>query len=276
MSLTQGAEPAWSPDGRKIAYSWIHEFCGFAPCSSDYLYTVNPDGTGKSTLTFGNPDSEPSWQPLGGLDRYPRPGSGTPFRVPLVPAYQSCTSPNSTHVPPLSLPSCDPPQTESSELTTSTQGFGSGDARYIAVPGDPSTAADEADVRVTALASDVRIKGGADYTGMTILRTSMRITDSRNGFGGAPGTVEDFRLDAPARCVPTLSPVGGSVCSLDTSADALVPGLMRENANAVMSLLSVELLDAGADGKVGDVSDCPPKCGTGDEEVFMRQGAFVP
>ena len=54
------------------------------------------------------------------LDGYPRPGGATPLRVPLVPAYQSCSAPNSTHGAPLSFPSCNPPDLESQVLTVGT------------------------------------------------------------------------------------------------------------------------------------------------------------
>ena len=47
---------------------------------------------------------------------YPRPGGGTPYRVPLVPAFKACTAPNRTHVAPLNNPSCAPWALESSQL----------------------------------------------------------------------------------------------------------------------------------------------------------------
>jgi Tol biopolymer transport system component len=268
----QSYAPAWSPDGRKISFS-------SAPSGGNSdIYVMNSDGTAQVNLTnTARPENASDWQPLGALDPYPRPGSGTPVRVPLVPAYQQCTATNSSHVAPLNVASCSPPRTASSQLAMRAEGYGSGFARYVAVPGDPSTVADEADVRITAVTSDVRTKAGADYTGKVILRTTIRLTDTRNGFGALPGTVQTFGLDALAACVPTLSPVGGSVCSLDTTADALVPGLMRENTKAIMSFPGIDVRDVGPDGDVGEASsECPPTCGTGDETVFVREGLFTP
>ena len=61
--------------------------------------------------------------------RYPRPGGASPFNVPLVPAFAACTAPDVSHVPPLDAGSCSSPSLESSILTTSSTGVGSGNAR---------------------------------------------------------------------------------------------------------------------------------------------------
>ena len=51
---------------------------------------------------------------------YPRPAGATPLRVPLVTAYNQCTSPNRVHGPPLASPSCSPPSQSSQHLTVGT------------------------------------------------------------------------------------------------------------------------------------------------------------
>ena len=51
---------------------------------------------------------------------YPRPRGATPFRVPLVPVFQACTAPNSSHGAPLAFSSCKPPTQGSSFLTVGT------------------------------------------------------------------------------------------------------------------------------------------------------------
>ena len=150
------------------------------------------------------------WQPLRALDPYPRPGGATPLRVPLVPVYAQCTSPNTDHVAPLSSPSCTPPATPSSLLTTSSTGKGQGQVRFDVQPGDPLTATDEADVAIQASISDVRsTSDGSDYAGKLILNTTLRITDRASGFGGVSATTGDFGFSMPLDCMATLDPALG-------------------------------------------------------------------
>ena len=214
--------------------------------------------------------------PKGAL--YPRPGGATPLRVPLVPAFAACTSPNSSHVAPLAQPSCTPPAQQSPLLTTSSTGKGLGFARLDVLPGNATTAADEADLRVGASATDVRrSSNGTDYVGKTILTTTIRITDRGNGFFlNEAGTVQDLAFGIPVDCVATPDPAIGSSCSLNTTADTLVPGFAREGKRATVSTFSMQLNDAGPDAAVGSPTVCPPTCGTGDEQAFLLQGVFTP
>jgi Tol biopolymer transport system component len=50
--------PTWSPDGGKIVY-----FGGFAR-SNGFIFTMNPDGSGRTQLT-NLPSDDPSWSPDG-------------------------------------------------------------------------------------------------------------------------------------------------------------------------------------------------------------------
>ena len=213
---------------------------------------------------------------------YPRPGGATPLRVPLVPEYRQCTSPNSEHVAPLDEPSCTPPILGSNVLTTSSVGRGQASARLDVKPGDLGTSEDEADVAVTARASDVRCAvvatgcaaTGADYAGRMLLRTALRITDNSNGPSGTDAaTLSDTALEAPFNCLPTVDPNRGSDCTLSTSVDALIPGLAVEGRRAVISAFGLTLNDAGPNGSGYDAG-CPPTCGDGDESVYLRQGVF--
>jgi hypothetical protein len=218
---------------------------------------------------------------------YPRPGGGSPLYVPLVPEFQQCTSPNSTHVAPLGNPSCAPPVLASSLLTMGAVGAGSGSARYDAMAGDPGTPADEADISITARVTDVRCTAGGvpgcaaagdDYTGQTILTSNVRQTDlSNGGFQDDPGTVSDYTLSFPMGCAVNPLSTVGATCSIAASADALIPGFVTERKRTIMNLTSVNVRDAGADGSLTPVSGaCPPTCGSGDEAVFVRQGVFAP
>ncbi len=210
---------------------------------------------------------------------YPRPGGGTPLRVPLVPEFRACLAPNATHIGPLNQGSCTAPQLQTSLLTTSSTGRGSAFARLDTVVGNPSTGADEADVRIAASASDVKaVAGGADYTGSLVLASTLRITDRANGATQqAAATVADSELTVPFTCTPTADPTLGSACNLSTTLDSLVPGFVKEGKRMLMGALSMKVLDAGPDGTLTPPSGtCPPTCGSGDESTFLRQGVFTP
>ena len=114
--------------------------------------------------------------------RYPRPGGATPLRVPMVPEYRQCTSPDSQHVAPLDEQSCSLAAAGVEPAHHLTHGRGTGSARLDVLAGNPSTAADEADLRIQASASDVRrADDDSDYTGDLLLSSMLRITDSANG-----------------------------------------------------------------------------------------------
>ena len=270
IDLNTGPGPdipeAWSPDGQKILY--------YASASNGFK-VMNADGSGQTSVNLGG--SEPDWQPLGGLDPYPRPGSATPLRVPLVPEYKPCNAPNSLHAAPLADPSCTSPALRSPLLTTSSIGKGSAFARYRTIAGDPSTTADEADLEISAVATDVRnASDQTDYAGEVMLTAFLRITDSASGFGGVSATVQDMRFAAPTVCVPTDDPGTGSTCSIATTADTLVPGAIVEGKRALIGAQNIRLRDAGPDGDLDSPPGCPPVCGTGDEQPFLVQGLFAP
>jgi hypothetical protein len=213
---------------------------------------------------------------------YPRPGSGSPQQVPLVPAYAPCTSSNTQHAPPLDVPACAPPAQISSMLTTSTIGRGSGVAIIRAIAGNPGTTEDEADIHVTVSATDVVCRSqtadcagaGSDFTGRLLFSVRVRLTDRANEYEGTSGTVVDTALEAPVDCVATPS-AAGSRCSVTTGMEALIPGLVSEGKNSIFDLQSVELRDPGPNG-TGYGAGCPTACGDGDEKTYMIQGLFTP
>ena len=161
--------------------------------------------------------------------RYPRPGGASPFNVPLVPAFAACTAPDVSHVAPLDAGSCSSPSLESSILTTSSTGAGSGSAKLRVIPGNPLTAEDEADMAITMSATDVKeSSNGSDYVGRVALASTLRVTDrASGGAAGRSGTVQDFPFGVAAPCLATPDP-SGSTCNLNTSIETILPGFARE------------------------------------------------
>lgn len=194
-----------------------------------------------------------------------RPRGATPLRVSLVPAYEACTAPSSTHGGPLAFPSCNPPVRESSLTVGTPDANGTaaansvGSVRLDVMPGDPSNPADEADVGLAVRITDVRNGGDlSDYGGSLVASTTMRVTDQATGAtGDQPGTVQDVPFEFAVPCTATPDPATGGECAINTTADAVTPGIASEGSRAMWALGQWQLLD-------------------GDRAVFARQGVFVP
>lgn len=221
---------------------------------------------------------------------HPRPQSATPIQVSLVTAYEECTAPNRTHGPPLAFRSCSPPVQTSHHLTVGTPDANSARAQstgffrfqVVGSPGPPSTA----DVLVKQSITDVRCKAatssnvctssnaadGPDYSGELQSDASMRITDHNNsgspGGGPDPGTVVDIPFPVNVPCANTSSTAIGGTCSIDTSMQAVRPGLpgSLSGKRSILALTQVHVRDGGQDGKVG----------TGPNTLFAVQGIFIP
>lgn len=228
---------------------------------------------------------------------YARPLSGTPATFRFVPAFRPCSAPNGTHNEPLSLPSCNEPTQESDTLTLGgpdTTGFapaGTSLATMTLLCNDGAkppcpAAGDTEDIAIRVAITDVHCRDitacpgpgvGADYAGSLLATTNIRMTDRLNGtFGNAAGTASDQPISIPIECTATPTDLmAGSNCNVDTTVDSLYPGLVREQSRAVWELGSLVILDSGPNG-TGFGGNCPPTCGDGDEQVFMRQGLFVP
>jgi hypothetical protein len=194
--------------------------------------------------------------------------------VSLVPAFKECTDPNETHGPPLAFGSCAPPVQRSSHVTVGTfdangESPGSvGSVRLAAVVGDPDTAADEADARISVSITDVRRKGNlSDYTGELQAMATARVTDRDNGSSAPePSTVADFDFPATIACSATPDASTGATCSTSTTFNALMPGAVTEGNRAIWQLGQIQVFDGGPDGDV----DTTPNM------LFAVQGIFVP
>jgi hypothetical protein len=210
---------------------------------------------------------------------YVRPKGASPLRASLVPAYQACAAPNSTHGAPLEHPSCNPPQQSSPNLTVGTpdangapvSSFAS--VLYRVQVGNPSNMTDDADVRIDVRASDVRSAGDlSDYVGELQMIVQARITDRLNSLAppifpaNMTGTVQDTPLSVTVPCAATASATTGGVCSVATTADSVVPGIAVEDSRSVWELDKVTLFDGGPDGDAE----------TPDNSLFATQGVFVP
>ena len=66
-------------------------------------------------------------------------------------------------------------------------------------------------------------------------------------------------------CVATAGSVGAT-CSVTTTFDAVMPGVVREGERAIWELDAIELTDGGADGLAS----------TAPNTRFAKQGIFVP
>ena len=218
---------------------------------------------------------------------HPRPKGATPLRVSVVPAFNQCTTPNRTHGPPLAFPSCNPPVQSSNSITVGTPDANGAPANsegfvklevFVGVPGPP----DDSDVFITANITDVRCKAGttacgsgnaadgADYTGGLQGNATIRITDHFNavaaGGGTDPATVVDIPYPINAACAATASTAIGSTCSANTSANAAVPGAVKDGKRAVVEIGQIQISDGGPDGIVG----------TTPNTLFAVQGIFIP
>ena len=210
---------------------------------------------------------------------YARPRAASPLVTSLVQAYNQCTAPNRLHGPP-DLPggtnpdgSCNPPAQSSTQLTVGTPDANPGTSansvgsvRMSVLQGNPATTADEADVRYKVSLTDVRKRSDlTDYTGQLQLRNTLRIVDRYNG-PSEVGVGQDTPFNLTVPCSATGSTSVGSTCALDTTADAVLPGVVKELRRSLWQVGQVQVFDGGADGVVS----------TNPNTLFAVQGIFVP
>jgi Tol biopolymer transport system component len=255
-----GQLPHWSPDGTKITFS--------RPVNGvEQIHVMNADGSAAAPVTNdATGDHFPNWQPI--PLNYVRPKGASPFQTYLVPAYRPCSSQNETHGSPLAFGSCDPPAQRSATLT-----LGTPDANGQGAMGRASVflATRTGDVKLDVAISDVRkVADLSDYTGELDVQTDLRVTDranTPNPGGPGPGTVQDSPLHVPVSCTATGSATVGSSCNLNTTVNALYPGVVTAGQRAVWQLGLVRAYDGGPDGVAST---------TVDNTLFLAQGIFIP
>jgi hypothetical protein len=212
-------------------------------------------------------------------DSYVRPKGASPLRVPLVIAFRQCTAPNRAHGPPAIGggafdPSCAPPMQASDYLTVGTfdvnqkpvQAYGK--MSFSVDAGNPSTPADEADVLLHMEMSDVRRQTTLDdYAGQLTVSADVKITDRQNGSVAVdPATVVALPFEFVTSCATTADTGIGSACVTDTSADAVIPGVIKEGFRSAWEVGQVKVYDGGSDGVAN----------TAGNTLFLVQGIFVP
>jgi len=285
-----------SPDGKSLIYSGgsqllthrrdgvSHPIVPKIPFVYEHLSvkTASPDGGRVVLQTAGrlmksDQDSADDLYLLGPGDpmTYPRPAATSPMRVPLVPAFEQCTDPNTSFAWSSGVAACNPPVPSSGELTVGTPDFNGKPPRSqgsmtLAIRiGDPATSEDEADVAVRVRVTDVRKAGDlSDYSGVLKVVAKLRITDRTTGPQQSyPGTGEDIEFAFTVPCTETAGDEGAT-CELRSTLKALrccVPRL--EGKRNVMRVDDVRVYDSGPDGNIVTSAD---------NEVFMWPGLFIP
>jgi hypothetical protein len=218
---------------------------------------------------------------------HPRPKGASPLYVPFVPAYRACATPNRQHGPPLVFPSCNPPvQTSNSVTVGSPDANGAaanniGFARLtvkVGVPGPP----EDSDVLIESDATDIRCKAGTtacgdantfdgpDYNGQMQGNAQIQITDHWNAVapGGGPdaATVVPIGFPVAAQCVSTADPAIGGRCTINTSANAVVAGSVKDGKRGIVEIGQIQVTDGGPDGLNA----------TAPNTLFGVQGIFIP
>jgi hypothetical protein len=105
------------------------------------------------------------------------------------------------------------------------------------------------------------------------LQARWRITDdwscAGSGCGGPhdqPATTTDLDFSVPVDCDGTSAPSIGSTCQVDTSANAVAPGAVKVNGDAVVQTFRTRLVDSGPNGILDD----------SDDRLFAQQGIYIP
>ena len=210
-----------------------------------------------------------------------RPKGATPIRASMVPAFKACAAPNRTHGAPLAFPSCNPPVQASNFLT-----IGSPDANGAGANGTAFVllkvkATSPEDVLITSTGTDIRCQpataatvcnsanagDGPDYSGQVQGNATIRISDHYNGPSlTEAATVTDIPFPVNGTCANTTSTSIGGTCSVNTSANAVVVGSVKDTQRGVVEISQLQIFDGGADGNVT----------TADNTLFAVQGIFIP
>jgi hypothetical protein len=208
-----------------------------------------------------------------------RPQGATPFRVPLVPAYLKCATPNTISGVPLAVAACQPPSYSSNYLQIGTPDVNLAPAQSIgyfrvaAITGDASFQFNLKDVRcrpatVPSVCTPTNSIDGEDYVGEVQATFMTTITSHDYPPNYNAGTTVPVAFPVTIPCASTATNIG-STCAIVTTYNALIPGVIKPssiNHRAVWEYSQVQVNDGGSDGVVA----------TAPNTLFMVQGMFFP
>jgi hypothetical protein len=110
--------------------------------------------------------------------------------------------------------------------------------------------------------------GLGDYVGELSATAGVSLTDRLNGtFRTEAATAAGFDFTFAVPCTSTPDPAIGSECSVVTTADTVLPGMVGESQRSIWELRPVRVFDGGPDGIAST---------SGDNTLFAVQGVFVP
>jgi hypothetical protein len=110
------------------------------------------------------------------------------------------------------------------------------------------------------------------YTGELQANPSLRMTDRYNSAEPAtqpftdPATTSDVSFPFTVPCADTGPATVGSTCSVETTANAVLAGLVSESRRTIWEMDQIQVFDGGADGVAS----------TSGNTLFETQSVFVP
>jgi hypothetical protein len=210
-----------------------------------------------------------------------RPKGASPISASMVPAYKACASPNRTHGAPLAFPSCNPPVQASSFLTNGTPDANGAPANAVGTVLIKVKTTSPEDVFIISNGTDIRCRPGTaatvcnspnaadgpDYSGELQGNATIRISDHYNGPSlNEAATVVDIPFPVNGTCVNTTATNIGGTCSVNTTANAVVAGSVKDTQRGIVEITQLQISDGGQDGQVA----------TPDNTLYSVQGIFIP
>jgi len=278
---TLARNAAWAPEGNMLVAETTYFGSTADILLADAPFQAACCGAFRMEMRDATQDRNPDWQPI--TTAQVRPKGATPLYTPLTIAMKPCTSPNATHDAPFSHPTCTPALPLSKNLTVGeplVNGKASnfvGSLRLASVPGDAQVDISLKDVRcarflsLSSPAAYGTCAGGplSDYTNYLGLQLELQITDRASG--GRAGTLQPSEVTFPAYispsgfipCTATADTTIGSTCSVSTTLNAWIPGLIVAGKRASWEFQGAKVLD-------GDHAD------TAQGQTFAVPGTFHP